>query len=248
MSDSIRALDELFQAQLYLYFHDDILSDERTLRECDFMLQELGLSEDSTVLDLACGHGRHANALAHRGCKLTAWDINQDFIQMAKKQAVEKGVEVDYQCRNILTLDNQDTFDGILLLFNTLGFFSREQAQDLLCRVADALKPGGRLFLDIKNRDHISKEIVPFSLVEKGENMMIDRLSFDPKTGTTLNQRTYIKDGQRFEAPFSMTLFNYTDIERMAKIAGLSILKDFGHWEGRAFGQDSRRIIFVLTK
>lgn len=248
MSNSIEALDELFRARLYLYFHEDMLSDKRTQVECDFMCENLGLKNGHSLLDLACGHGRHATALAKREIKVTAWDLNQEFIQLARKASKEQGLEIDYQCRDILTLEYHEEFDAIILLFNTLGFFSRAEALDLMKRMSKALKSGGKLFLDIKNRDHILKELVPFSLVERGEDMMVDRLSFDPKTGTTLNQRTYLKDGKRYEVPFSMTLFNYTDIDRFSKMAGLSITKDFGHWDGRAFDQNSRRIILILEK
>lgn len=248
MGNSIETLDALFRARLYLYFHENMLSEGRTNKECEFILQKLALSSGDNLLDLACGHGRHANALARAGLNVVAWDINQDFVQMGITEAQQQNLAVDYQCRNILTLDLDAQFDGIILLFNSLGFFSRKEAQDLLRRMANALKRGGRIFLDIKNRDHISKEIIPFSIVEKEADMMIDRLSFDPKTGTTQNRRTYIKDGQRYEAPFSMTLFNYTDIDRMATEAGLSILKEFGHWDGRTFDQDSRRIILILGK
>lgn len=248
MENSTKVLDELFNARLYLHFHDDILSEERTERECGFIIDQLGLTKGAAIMDLACGHGRHANALASMELAVSAWDINGDFIKMARAAQLAQGLEVDYQCKDILLLDHKEVFDGIILLFNSLGFFSRAQAQGLIQRMSTALKEGGKLFLDIKNRDHISKELVPVSIVERGPDMMIDRLSFDPKTGTTFNRRTYIKDGKRYEAPFSMTMFNYTDIHQMATTADLSIVKEFGHWDGRAFDQDSRRIILILEK
>lgn len=241
-------LDQLFRAELYLYFHEELLAPERTEKECQFLLQQLPLAAGDTVLDLACGHGRHANYLAEQGLHLVAWDINGEFIRLAAEEAKTRQLKVDYHCRDILKLAYVDQFDAVLLLFNTLGFFSREEAQDLMNRMATALKTGGRLFLDIKNRDHLIQEIRPYSVVEKGSDLMIDRLSFDPKTGTTLNRRMYLKDGQRYEAPFSMTLFNYTDIERMAGIAGLSISQVFGHWNGVSFDHNSRRIMLILRK
>lgn len=248
MSNSKEALDELFRARLYLYFHEDMLTEDRTQDECNFMVKQMGLKKGHSLLDLACGHGRHAAALAKRGLAVTAWDLNQEFIQLAKQASQEQDLEIDYQCRDILTLELHEEFDAIILLFNTLGFFSREKAKDLINRMSGALKPGGKLFLDIKNRDHITKELVPFSIVERGEDMMIDRLSFDPRKGMTHNQRTYLKDGKRYETPFSMTLFNYTDIAGFVTAAGLSVDKDFGHWDGRNFDQDARRIMLVLRK
>lgn len=248
MSASKKELDDLFNTQLYLYFHDDILDENRTVGECLFMIQKLGITAGAEVLDLACGHGRHANYLAGQGFGLTGWDINSDFIKMAVKDAGEKELAIDYHCKDILDINYENRFAAILLLFNTLGFFSRENAQLLMHSMSKSLLPKGRIFLDIKNRDHVVQELMPCSIVEKGADMMIDRLSFDPKTGTTSNQRTYIKDGQRYEAPFVMTLYNYTDMERMTLQAGLSIREVYGHWDGRAFDQDSKRMILIVEK
>ena len=102
--------------------------------------------------------------------------------------------------------------------------------------------------IDSKNRDHIIKELIPCSLTEKNQDLMIDRLSFDPVTGTTTNKRIYIKDGHRFDAPFTMYAYHYTELARMVSEIGFQIEQVFGSWRGEAFHQDSRRIMLLLRK
>ena len=51
------------------------------------------------VLDLACGHGRIANRLAQRGAQVTGLDATPLFLEQARRDAAERGVEVDYVMR-----------------------------------------------------------------------------------------------------------------------------------------------------
>lgn len=71
-------------------------------------------------------------------------------------------------------LEYYEEFDVIILFFNIFGFFSRVEVLDLMKWMFKVLKLGGKFFLDIKNRDYILKELVLFSFVERGEDMMVD--------------------------------------------------------------------------
>ena len=44
-----------------------LIPDELTVKEVDFMVPHFGLQPGSKVLDLMCGYGRHAIALAKKG-------------------------------------------------------------------------------------------------------------------------------------------------------------------------------------
>lgn len=248
MSTSIKELDQLFESELYLYFHKDFLDIKRTAKECAFIQKACGLKANHQILDLACGHGRHANFLAEKGYKLTGIDLNTPFIQMAKREAESKNINIAYIEKDILAINYEQAFDTILLLFNSLGFFDRKDAKILLSKIEQALKIGGKAFIDTKNRDHLLKEIPPCSITERGRDLMIDQLSFNPIEGTTTNKRIYIKDGKRYDAPFTMTTYSYTDFIQLLEGTNLKITQTWGSWSGDTFNQDSRRIIFLLEK
>ncbi len=77
---------------------------------------------------------------------------------------------------------------------------------------------------------------------------MIDRLSYDPITGTSTNKRIYIKDGKRYDTPFSMTLYNYQDVLQMTAKLPLEMVQTYGSRDGSQLDGSSRRMIFVLRK
>ncbi len=246
MQTSLRDLNSLFHNHPYLYFYQDILTGELTAQECSFIEKSCNIQKRINILDLACGHGRHSNYFAQRNHKVTGIDINNDFLEMARKHMI--GDNVEYFHKNILDINYQQQYELIILLSNTLGFLDREESKTLIDKIYAALKTGGKAFIDIKNRDHIVKELPSCSILEKENNLMIDRLSFDPVDGTTTNRRIYIINGKRIDTPFKMSAYNYHDLSSMAISSGFTIQKTYGNWKGESFGTHSKRIIMILEK
>ena len=82
--------------QDYLYFYGELLSDERSEAETELLWRLLELEPGMEVLDLACGHGRIANRLAARGCRVTGLDATPLFLDQARRDATDRGVAVEY--------------------------------------------------------------------------------------------------------------------------------------------------------
>lgn len=248
MSTSIQSIQDLHQAELYLYFYEDFIDDEKTEQECEFMERALGLYDGASILDLACGHGRHSIALAGQGYWVTGLDLNAAFIDLAKKSAEEKQLNASFYLQNILDMEFEGEFDAAILFYNSFGFFDKKDAETLMKKVYRSLKKGGKVLIDAKNRDLLAKELPACSVLEKNEDLMIDRVTFDPLTGTTNNRRIYIKDGKRTDTPFQMYAYHYSDLKSMAENVGFSIPNVWGNWKGDAFGSASRRILMLCQK
>lgn len=56
-----------------------------------------GKLKPGKALDLACGAGRHAIFLAEKGWNVTAVDNSRVGIEITKKRAAEKAVEIDFR-------------------------------------------------------------------------------------------------------------------------------------------------------
>lgn len=77
---------------------------------------------------------------------------------------------------------------------------------------------------------------------------MIDRCSFDPRTGYITNRRIYIKDGHRLDAPFSYRVYNYTEMAKMLEICGFRVASCYGDWQGSDLEMRSPRLIFKAQR
>ncbi|MEN0047221.1 MAG: class I SAM-dependent methyltransferase [Bacteroidota bacterium] len=248
MSTSKKEINNVHRSELYLYFYKDSLKSEKTKQQCNYIEEHCKLNGKEKILDLACGHGRHSIEFCKRNYRVKGIDINEEFINLAKKKSQEKGLDVQFSRVDILKTKYKNKFGVILFLFNSLGFFDGKDAKKIFKKINEGLVKGGKAFIDCKNRDHIIKEIKPYEVYEKGEDLMIDRLIFNPIKGTTTNNRIYIKDGKRYESPFTMYSYNYSDIERFLVGTELKIKKVLGGWKNEQFSSDSRRIILILEK
>jgi SAM-dependent methyltransferase len=238
----------VFDVDDYIYFYSEALTDERTDQEVSALASLLTLDHPMKILDLACGFGRHTNRLAKMGHKMTGVDITSGFLEIARQDAVQKGVNVHYQQDDMRYINFVNEFDCVMLLFTAFGYFSDEENLQVLVNIKDALIPGGLLIFDTNHRDTFLKNMRPFFVAEKEGNLMIDRISFDSLQGRLYNRRIVIRDGIRKDKPFFIRLYNPNEIQALIIRAGLVLDHIYGGWDAQELSQDSNRIIVVARK
>ena len=108
--------------------------------------------DTAKVLDVGCGGGLLAEALARRGAQVTAIDLAPTMIETARLHAAEAGLAVDYRVQdaNELAAQAPHSFDVVCCM-------------EMLEHVADPatflgtlgrlVKPGGALFVSTLNRN-----------------------------------------------------------------------------------------------
>lgn len=83
---------QFFDAHAPLY--EDNVFTKDTLREVEFLIEELQLPAGSSILDVGCGTGRHAVALAKYGYAVTGIDLLGEMLVVAAESAKAEQVEV----------------------------------------------------------------------------------------------------------------------------------------------------------
>ena len=240
-------LDALFEVDNYSYFHSDSFhAESRTRQEVAFIRDQMCLNKEMVVLDLACGHGRHTNALAPAVSRIIGIDRSEEFISLARTCARLDSIEnVTYVHGDIHHTDYNGEFDGVLLLNTVLGLAQIEKEIMLMKRISRALKPSGLFCFDVINRDTILVDLQPHYIYEKDGDFMLDRLSFDEQTGRMENARVYIRRGVVVNAPFSLRLYNYTEINDLLTSAGLEIVKVFADWLATPMTWNSKKMVII---
>lgn len=120
-----------------------------TENEVAFLVEELGLLPGMRVLDVGCGPGRHAYALAERGIEVHGVDIAQTFIDLATARAPQ-GATFERLDARALPFDAE--FDAVISLcqgaFGLAGGAAAAGPDPdgvVLDGMARALRPGGRI-------------------------------------------------------------------------------------------------------
>jgi 2-polyprenyl-3-methyl-5-hydroxy-6-metoxy-1,4-benzoquinol methylase len=117
----------------------------------DFCASVMGLKKDVEILDVACGSGDQSVELAKRGFKVTAFDISDALIKVAKESARNNSVTVDFSVGDMRTMSFTQQFNAAVMLSHSFGFFNHEENLRVLRDTFVSLKKGGRLLLDLMN-------------------------------------------------------------------------------------------------
>lgn len=129
-------------------------------QQIEWLRQRLALKPDMHLLDFTCGPGLYAAELARQGCTVMGVDFGPASIAYARELATQEGVAerctfVEEDVRAV-PLPNA-AFDAALFLYGQLGVFSREDAKQLLEKLARCLKPGARLAIELLNQETVDK-------------------------------------------------------------------------------------------
>lgn len=121
--------------------------DAVTEREVAFLLRVLPPAP-AAVLDVACGFGRHANALAHRGYRVTGIDREPRVVAAARSEGVDAR---EHDMRELRALPG--TFDAVVCMWASFGWFDDATNANVLAQMAEKTRPGGVLVLDVYDPD-----------------------------------------------------------------------------------------------
>jgi SAM-dependent methyltransferase len=246
-SDLAFEFDDVFDED-YLYFYQETLTAERTAKEVEAIWSLLALQTGHSVLDLGCGHGRIANALAKRGARVTGLDRASLFIEKARDHAAAMGVDVDYVVGDMREITWDRTFDGVVLWFTTFGYFSDDENERVLELAVRALKPGGWLVIEQANRNVLLRDRVPLtSVVRRGDDLLIDLVDYDGLADRSKTERIIVRNGTVRSMRYTVRLYSFAELARLLMALGMSSVEGLGP-SGTPYTVYANRVITRAVK
>jgi SAM-dependent methyltransferase len=125
-----------------------------TQQEAGFLYDALCLTEGCRLLDVGAGPGRHAIELAKRGMRVVGVDSSSKFMNIARQDAAEAGVEVSFFEMDACDLPFEDEFDAVISICEGAFGLGLEDLR-ILRGIARAMKPGGHAAVASANVYHI---------------------------------------------------------------------------------------------
>jgi SAM-dependent methyltransferase len=208
-----------------------------TKQEVDFLCDALDLIAGSRVLDVGCGPGRHAHAMAALGLEVVGIDISQRFVDLAIERTPD-GVAAAFRRVDARALPFESEFDAaISLCQGAFGLVGPGDDITVLTGMARALRPGGRFA--------VSAFSSYFQVRYPQEQGM-----FDARTGVH-HERTTLKNeaGEETEADLWTTCYTARELALLCDRAGLSLEAmwsvDSGHYRREPPTIESPELLMV---
>ena len=238
----------------YLNVYGHTLQQDRTDLETQFAIHALGIQPHHRVLDLCCGQGRHSIELAKTGLDVTGIDLSTEMLAIASTSADEANVRLALRQADMRHLpdDLENQFDAVINMFSSFGYLESEQDdQQVLHQISKALKPGGKLLMDLLNREWviINNEEYDWHQHEDGR-IVLEHRQLDLQTST--NHLTYteiLPDGTRRQlSDLHMRLYTLTELTKMLAAAGLTLKRVYGGFQAEDYTVNTRRMILIASK
>jgi SAM-dependent methyltransferase len=182
-----------------------------TEQEVAFLVDALELAPGKRVLDVGCGPGRHAHAMAARGIEVVGVDISQQFVDIATERTRD-GMPVSFRRVDARHLRFDGEFDAaISLCQGAFGLVAPGDDVDVLAGIARALRPDGRFAVSA-----FSSYFQVRYPQEAG--------AFDVATGVH-HERTVLKNeaGSEAEADLWTTCYTARELQLLCDRAGLKV-------------------------
>ncbi|WP_035571656.1 class I SAM-dependent methyltransferase [Halonatronum saccharophilum] len=213
-------------------------------------------NQNIKILDLGCGPGLYASRLAKRDYFVTGIDYSQRSINYAKKKVEEDKLDIKYIYQNYLTIDFEDEFDVIMLIYCDLGALINKERDILLEKVYQALKPGGIFIFDIftdKNRDasnlRRSWEVAEDGFWSKKPYLALTETFLYPDEDTFLDQTIVMTDDKEINIYRIFDHF-YTK-ETITDLLDKFGFRDHSYYSdlvGREYSRESKTLAIVTNK
>jgi SAM-dependent methyltransferase len=197
------------------------------------------LTEGRTLLELGIGTGRLALPLHDAGWHVVGVEASDAMIAEFHRRAGDRIIRVQQEDIRSVKLD--DRFDVVLLAFSTLFLLPDQQAQlDCLASGADHLVTGGFLIIEGFVPDH--------TRWTDGKRLALSRFTND---GVEIEAARHDRANQTIEVryvsvgsgtavrPLSLRYAWPSEIDLMARVAGLRLVDRWGDWSGTRFDAGS---------
>ena len=215
--------------------------------EIDFLEQALGVAPGGLVLDLACGIGQHAVAMAKRNYRVVGVDLSLSMLARAGELAQEAGQKINFIHGDMRDLGFDRTFDAVYCLGTSFGFFDEETNRKVLEGMHRALKPGAALLLELVNRDYVLGKQPNLTWFEGQDVVCMEETDFNYINSRLYVTRQLIVGGGVRQArhEFSVRIYSLHEVGQILHSVGFAVNHVSGHTAtpGSFFGADSARMI-----
>ena len=227
-----------------LYFNRD---DREAAAFIDNLIAYLKPAPGSSMLDVACGKGRHSIQLAEKGFDVTGIDLSDDSIAEALQAENETLHFYKHDMRLPFWINY---FNYAFNFFTSFGYFrTRREHDDAIRTIAQAIKPNGTFVMDFLNVHYAEDHLVHQSESEiDGINFIITKW-FDE---THFYKKIVVEDESKKE-PLIYTervaKFSLGDFTEMFAYQGLQLQEVFGDYSFSNYDvKKSPRMVMIAKK
>lgn len=214
----------------------------------NLIIKNVDIKPEASVLDMACGAGRHSIILARKNFNLTAFDLSENLLSIGKKNAEKENLSIKFIQSDIREFDSENKFDLVLNLFTSFGYFETDAENFLIFSKAyNLLNENGYFVLDYFSSEFLKNNLKDFSEELVNGEKIIQRRKIE--NSRVVKKIEIIKDEKILEYTESVKMYSKDELTYELNKIGFDIYKTFGDFLGNDFdSKNSPRLIIICKK
>jgi SAM-dependent methyltransferase len=219
--------------------------DAAAAREAADLVAWLGLRDGrARIVDLGCGAGRHAAALAALGLRVVGLDLSDALLERARTRPAGAPPLVRGDLRH---LPFRPAFDLALSLFTSFGYFDDAGNERAVREMARVLLPGGRLVIDHIHAAYLRRTLVPEDTREVPGYRIRQRREI---VAGRVRKTMVVERGGAESVTLheDVRLYDPDEMRALLARAGLRGVGFHGSFAGGALRDDSARMIVIAQR
>ena len=212
------------------------------------IMNNIQIQKDGKVLDLACGAGRHSILFAKMGFDVTAVDLSENLLKVAKANAHFEDVKVRFIEADLRHFWLNEKFDLIVNLFTSFGYFENDEENfSIFSTASGLLKPGGFFVFDFMNRGYVENFLVKESKGQIASEEITQKRRIEGDR--VIKDIIICNNGDTKTFYESVKMYRLNELKLAITEKGLAIKETFGDFKGNKYIEESSpRIIIIAQK
>jgi len=217
-----------YYGDLYLESVADLLTPRLSGIEAALLMRLLDVGPGGRVLDLACGHGRHARALSPEVGLLVGIDRNPEYLALARQSGAVL-VRGDLRALPL----RPGVFDAVYSWYSSLFMYDDEENVRCLEAAAALLRPGGRMLVHHDNPLRLRRQPTAHAEWDLPRGGRVEEESrYDPGTGRdTCTRRVIRPDGTVLAGVAHLRYYSPEEWHELAARCGLELVRITSTWQ-----------------
>lgn len=206
-----------------------------------------------TALDLACGTGSTALALARRGFDVTGLDLSSAMIAVARSKAQKEGLRGGFMQADMREFTLSAAVGLVTAFQDGLNYLlSEEDIRRTFFSVHRALSPGGLFIFDINRIEKLPQPGSDVACVESEEFTLIFSTTFEQDNIWEIAVTGFVPTAgglfERFREVHRERAISASEVRAALTMARFIILGEYAAFSLDPPGEAARRIFYVAVK
>jgi SAM-dependent methyltransferase len=203
---------------------------------------ELQDAHPRSLIDVACGSGEFALAMAQRGMQVTGVDQSPEMLAIARRNAQDKNVPITLLEQDMRRLELPVPVDVATCLYDSLNYAVTDtDFRQALGSIAGVVRPGGLFLFDMSTIQGLATRWGNrvWLIQDNEEALEVDQSEFDYDAGiATLRVNAFLRRErdlyERIREIHRERGYAVPMIDRELEAAGFDVL---GRWSSPEFGE-----------